>query len=165
MSANIAECLKSLFVLFAGHFVKHAATLLTENNIINLKSETLGATLEKETDRIVICEQILLTLSRVFSYDANDFVNNERFQTLMQPIVDQIENTMGTKDEFEKRAEKYIVPCVAAFVGAIPDDSLHKQLVYQVLLKTRHVEPHVRNIALNSLVIIYFILLSFIFLF
>lgn len=138
--------------MFAGHFLKHAASLLTGNNIINLKNETFDTTLEEESSRIELTEEILLTLLRVFNYDSHDFVNQERFETLMQPIVDQIENTMGTIEEFERRAEKFIVPCIASFVGAIPDDSLHKQLVYQILLKTRHVQPHVRNTALNALV-------------
>ncbi|OXU28122.1 hypothetical protein TSAR_002629 [Trichomalopsis sarcophagae] len=152
LSANIAECLKSLFVLFAGHFLKHAASLLTGNNMINANEETLEITLEDEASKIELIEEILLTLLRVFTYDAHDFVNQERFETLMQPIVDQLENTIGTKVEYEKRAKNFIVPCIASFAGAIPDDSLHKQLVYQVLLKTRHTKPYVRNAALDSLV-------------
>ena len=152
LSANIAECLKSLFVLFAGHFLKHAASLLTGNNIITCHEKILETTLPDEVNRIELVEEILLTLLRVFTYDAHDFVNQERFETLMQPIVDQIENTLGTKEQYEQRAKDFIVPCVAAFAGAIPDDSLHKQLVYQILLKTRHTKAYVRNIALNALV-------------
>lgn len=152
MSANIAECLKSLFVLFAGHIVKHAASLLTGNNILLSSEEPLETTLESEASKIELVEEILLTLLRVFTYDAHDFVNQERFETLMQPIVDQIENTLGTKEDYEQRARNYIAPCIAALAGATPDDSLHKQLVYQVLLKTRHTKSYVRNAALNSLV-------------
>ncbi|KAJ8670534.1 hypothetical protein QAD02_001793 [Eretmocerus hayati] len=152
LSANIADCLKSLFVLFAGHFLKHAATLLNGNNVIHTKDETSEVFLEDESSRIELIEEVLLTLLRVFQYDAHDFVNQERFETLMQPIVDQIENTIGTEEEYEKRATNFIVPCIAAFAGSIPDDSLHKQLVYQILLKTRHTKPYVRNAALNSLV-------------
>lgn len=160
LSANIAECLKSLFVLFAGHFLKHAASLLTGNNIITANDEALEITLEDEASKIELIEEILLTLLRVFTYDAHDFVNQERFETLMQPIVDQVENTIGTKEEYEKRAKNFIVPCIASFAGAIPDDSLHKQLVYQVLLKTRHTKPYVRNAALDALVRILLIILA-----
>lgn len=105
-----------------------------------------------ESNKVELVEAILLTLYRVFSYDAHNFVNQERFETLAQPIVDQIENTMGTREEFEKRATDLIVPCVAAFASATQDDSLHKQLVYQTLLKTRHTEPYVRGAALSALV-------------
>ncbi|XP_058792928.1 HEAT repeat-containing protein 1 homolog [Phymastichus coffea] len=152
LSANIAEGLKSLFVLFAGHFLKHAASLLIGNNIKSCEGGSLETTLQNEAGRIELIEEILLTLYRVFTYDARDFVNQERFDTLMQPIVDQIENTIGTDQQYEKRANELIVPCIAAFVGSIPDDSLHKQLVYQILLKTKNEEPRVRNTALNAIV-------------
>lgn len=131
--------------------MKHAASLLSGNNVV-LQNEVLETTLPEESSRIELVEAILLTMLRVFSYDAHDFVNQERFETLMQPIVDQIENTMGSAQQYERRAKELIVPCVAAFAGAIPDDCLHKQLVYQVLLKTRHSKPHVRTSALSALV-------------
>ncbi|XP_076648122.1 HEAT repeat containing 1 homolog l(2)k09022 [Halictus rubicundus] len=151
LSANIAESLKSLFVLFAGHFLKHAAVLLSSNNPA-ITEEPQEMTLPEETNKIELVEAILLTLYRVFSYDAHNFVNQERVETLAQPIVDQLENTMGGREEYEKRASELVVPCIAAFANAIADDSLHKQLVYQTLLKTRHAKPHVRSAALNALV-------------
>ncbi|CAK9799391.1 HEAT repeat-containing protein 1 [Anthophora quadrimaculata] len=151
LSANIAECLKSLFVLFAGHIIKHAAVLLSSNNPAVLE-EPQEMTLPEESSKIELVEAILLTLYRVFSYDAHNFVDQERFDTLVQPIVDQLENTMGTKEEFEKRANELVVPCIAAFASATPDDSLHKHLVYQTLLKTRHTKPCVRSAALSAVV-------------
>lgn len=109
-------------------------------------------TLPDESSRIELVESILLTLHRVFDYDAHNFVSQDRFEILMQPIIDQVENTMGTREEYESRANQLIVPCIASFASAIPDDSLHKQLVYQTLLKTRHAKPYVRSTALNALV-------------
>ncbi|KZC12962.1 HEAT repeat-containing protein 1 [Dufourea novaeangliae] len=151
LSANIAEYLKSLFVLFAGHFLKHAAVLLNSNNPA-IMDEPQEMTLPEESNQIELVEAILLTLYRVFSYDAHNFVNQERFETLAQPIVEQLENTVGGREEYEKRANEFVVPCIAAFATAIPDDSLHKQLVYQTLLRTRHAKPYVRSAALNALV-------------
>ncbi|XP_035743591.1 HEAT repeat-containing protein 1-like [Vespa mandarinia] len=151
LSANIADCLKSLFVLFAGHFLKHSAILLTNNNLF-VSQESGELTLPEESSRIELVESVLLTLHRVFTYDANNFVNQERFDALAQPIVDQLENTMGTKEDYDKRANDLIVPCIASFASAIPDDSLHKLLVYQTLLKTRHAKAYVRSAALNALV-------------
>ncbi|XP_071648303.1 HEAT repeat-containing protein 1 [Temnothorax longispinosus] len=151
ISANIAECLKSLFVLFAGLFLKHAASLLSSNNIF-VTDTPQELTLPDESSRIELTEAILLTLHRVFGYDVHNFVSQDRFEILMQPIVDQVENTMGTREEYESRANQLIVPCIASFASAISDDSLHKQLVYQTLLKTRHVKPYVRSTALNALV-------------
>ncbi|EZA62705.1 HEAT repeat-containing protein [Ooceraea biroi] len=151
LSANIAECLKSLFVLFAGRFLKHAASLLSSNNLLATDAPQ-ELTLPDEWSKIELVEAILLTLHRVFGYDAHNFVSQDRFEILAQPIVDQVENTIGTREEYEARANRLIVPCIASFVSAIPDDSLHKQLVYQILLKTRHAKPYVRSTALNALV-------------
>ncbi|KAG5331633.1 HEAT1 protein, partial [Acromyrmex charruanus] len=151
LSANIAECLKSLFVLFAGLFLKHAASLLSSNNMF-VTDTPQELTLPDESSRIELVEAILLTLYRVFSYDVHNVVVEDRYEILMQPIVDQVENTMGTREEYEIRAGQLIVPCIASFASAISDDSLHKQLVYQTLLKTRHAKPYVRSTALNALV-------------
>ncbi|EGI62269.1 PREDICTED: HEAT repeat-containing protein 1 [Acromyrmex echinatior] len=151
LSANIAECLKSLFVLFAGLFLKHAASLLSSNNMF-VTDTPQELTLPDESSRIELVEAILLTLYRVFSYDVHNVVVEDRYEILMQPIVDQVENTMGTREEYEIRASQLIVPCIASFASAISDDSLHKQLVYQTLLKTRHAKPYVRSTALNALV-------------
>ncbi|XP_011695348.1 PREDICTED: HEAT repeat-containing protein 1 [Wasmannia auropunctata] len=151
LSANIAECLKSLFVLFAGLFLKHAASLLSSNNMF-ITDTPQELTLPDESSRIELVEAILLTLHRVFSYDVHNFIVEDRYEILMQPIVDQVENTMGTREEYESRASQLIVPCIASFASAISDDSLHKQLVYQILLKTRHAKPYVRSTALNALV-------------
>ncbi|XP_018045591.1 PREDICTED: HEAT repeat-containing protein 1 [Atta colombica] len=151
LSANIAECLKSLFVLFTGLFLKHAASLLSSNNMF-VTDTPQELTLPDESSRIELVEAILLTLYRVFSYDVHNVVVENRYEILMQPIVDQVENTMGTREEYEIRASQLIVPCIASFASAISDDSLHKQLVYQTLLKTRHAKPYVRSTALNALV-------------
>ena len=142
-------------MLFAGHFLKHAASLLSANNPV-INEEPNELTLPEECARVELVEAILLTLERVFSYSTNNFVNQERFDTLGQPIVDQIENTMGTREEYEKRAKALIVPCIAAFANATEDDSLHKKLVYQTLLKTRHTKPYVRSAALDAVVSFFF---------
>lgn len=112
-----------------------------------------------ETSCISVVESVLETLHKVFLYDSHNFVNQERFETLAQPLVDQIENTIGHREAYERRAQSLIVPCIASFVGAILDDSLHKQLVYQTLLKTRHAKPYVRTAALKALVSVQFLLL------
>ncbi|XP_011298261.1 HEAT repeat-containing protein 1, partial [Fopius arisanus] len=151
LSANIAECLKSLFILFAGHFLKHAAVLLQQNNL-SIANEPVDNTLDDEPQRIELIESILTTLDRVFSYDAHSFVNQEKFDILSQPIVDCIEYTEGSKELFEERSRQLVVPCIASFASAIQDDSLHKQLVYQVLLKTRHTKSQVRSTALSALI-------------
>lgn len=62
----------------------------------------------------------------------------------MQPVVDQLENTLGGIQGLKARAAEYIIPCVSQFAVAIADDSLWKLLNYQILLKTRHNDAEIR---------------------
>lgn len=87
LSSNLAERLKGLFVLFAGLFVANCASLLTKYN--TSKEESIGL----ERDSVVLVESILKTLSLVFSYDSHNFLTKERFNLLMQPLVDQVSYT------------------------------------------------------------------------
>lgn len=59
----------------------------------------------------------------------------------------QLENFMGGKDAYQNRVGSLIVPCLAQLAVATRDDSLCKQLNYQVLLKARHKEAQVNYLA------------------
>lgn len=80
----------------------------------------------------------------VFLYDSQNFLNKERFETLMQSVVDQLENTLGGIMSLKTRASELLIPCISQFAVATADDSLWKLLNYQILLKTRHNEAEVR---------------------
>ncbi|OWR49436.1 putative bap28 [Danaus plexippus plexippus] len=148
LSSAIADRLKGLFVLFAGHFVKNAADLLDACN--NSKTEELY--FESEEKDILLINYIIKTLHIVFLYDNQSFLNKDRFETLMQPVVDQLENTVGGITSFKTRATELIIPCISQFAVATADDSLWKLLNYQVLLKTRHNDAEIRLIGLDCLV-------------
>ncbi|XP_052747082.1 HEAT repeat-containing protein 1 [Bicyclus anynana] len=148
LSSAVAEKLKGLFVLFAGHFVKNAAELLDSCN--NSKTEQLY--FESDEKCITLINYIIKTLQIVFLYDSQSFLNKDRFETLMQPVVDQLENTVGGIPSLKSRATQLIIPCISQFAVAIADDLLWKLLNYQVLLKTRHNEAEIRLIGLECLV-------------
>uniref|UniRef100_A0A8C2SLF4 HEAT repeat-containing protein 1 n=1 Tax=Capra hircus TaxID=9925 RepID=A0A8C2SLF4_CAPHI len=118
----IAEKLKGLFTLFAGHLVKPFADTLNQVNI----SKTDEAFFDSE----------------------NDPENKERAEALMMPLVDQLENRLGGEEKFQERVTGHLVPCLAQFSVAVADDSLWKPLNYQILLKTRNSSPKVRFAAL-----------------
>ncbi|XP_047117771.1 HEAT repeat-containing protein 1 [Schistocerca piceifrons] len=151
LSSNIAECLKGLFVLFAGHFIKNAAQMLDQNNETKTEDLYFGKGEEAEAKAAVLLEYILKTLHKVFLYDSHNFTNKERFDSLMQPVVDQMENTLGGVENLQSRVKNLLTPCIAQFAVATADDTLWKQLNYQVLLKTRHNTPQIRLIALETL--------------
>ncbi|XP_018325766.1 HEAT repeat-containing protein 1 [Agrilus planipennis] len=147
LSYEIANSLKGLFVLFAGHFLNNAANLLDACNVIKQKELYF----ENEEQNVLLVENILKTLNAVFLYDTQRFVNKERYDVLMQPIVDQLENTLGGVDSLEKRAQNLLSPCIVNFVVAVGDDALWKQVNYQIMLKTRHSDWKVRLAALDCL--------------
>lgn len=82
LTHSIAESLKGLFVTFADYFLKNAALLLDETNVSKQKSVP---DCSKE-----LLEAVLRALLTVFLHDASHFVTKERFDTLMQPLVDQV---------------------------------------------------------------------------
>ncbi|XP_004620418.2 HEAT repeat-containing protein 1 [Sorex araneus] len=143
----IAEKLKGLFTLFAGHLVKPFADTLNQVNI----SKTDEAFFDSENDPEKCClllEFILNCLYKIFLYDTQHFVSKERAETLMMPLVDQLENRLGGEEKFQERVTKHLIPCIAQFSVAMADDSLWKPLNYQILLKTRDSSPKVRFAAL-----------------
>ncbi|KAK3912207.1 HEAT repeat-containing protein 1 [Frankliniella fusca] len=168
LSHGIAECLKGLYVSFAGHLIKNAAELLDHCNVSKIGEKDSDDELPHESDgprhqelffgsgqaaeekSAALVNSILKTLNYVFLYDSQNFLSKERFETLMQPIVDQLENTLGGVEGLRQRATDVLVPCISQMALACSDDTLWKQLNYQILLKTRHTTPMVRLVSLEA---------------
>lgn len=147
LSSSIGKSLKGLFVLFAGHFLNNAATLLDATN----KTKNAGLYFEDDSKNVLLLENILRTLHCVFLYDSQRFTNKERFDVLMQPIVDQLENSLGGDESLQARADAILIPCIVEFAVALADDALWKQMNYQILLKTRHSSPGMRLMGLRCI--------------
>lgn len=147
LSSGIAHSLKGLFVLFAGHFLNNTAQILDSCN--KTKNEELY--FSEEDKNLLLLEYVLKTLNAVFLYGSERFITKDRFDILMQPLVDQLENTLGGVESLTKRNEELLTPCLIHFALATADDALWKQMNYQILLKMRHNVPKIRLIALHSL--------------
>ncbi|XP_068041112.1 HEAT repeat-containing protein 1 isoform X2 [Anomalospiza imberbis] len=147
----IADKLKGLFTLFAGHLVKPFAETLNQVNI----SKTDEAFFDSDNNTEKSCLLLQFTmdcLHKLFLFDTQKFLSKERAETLMQPLVDQLENVLGGDEKFQERVTSHLIPCIAQFSVAMADDSLWKPLNYQILLKTRHSSPKVRFAALLALI-------------
>ncbi|KAF0870433.1 HEAT repeat-containing protein 1 [Crocuta crocuta] len=147
LADSIAEKLKGLFTLFAGHLVKPFADTLNQVNI----SKTDEAFFDSDDDPEKCClllQFILNCLYKIFLFDTQHFISKERAEALMMPLVDQLENRLGGEERFQERVTKHLIPCIAQFSVAMADDSLWKPLNYQILLKTRDSSPKVRFAAL-----------------
>ncbi|CAG9854683.1 unnamed protein product [Phyllotreta striolata] len=147
LSSKIAQSLRGLFVLFAGHFINNAADILNACN--RVKNEELYY--DDDSKNILLLEKVLATLDAVFLHDSQKFVNRDRFDVLMQPLVDQIENVLGGEEELMRRNRSLVVPCLIHFSVATSDDALWKQVNYQILLKMRHDSPGIRLATLHYL--------------
>ncbi|NWQ74068.1 HEAT1 protein, partial [Columbina picui] len=147
----IADKLKGLFTLFAGHLVKPFAETLNQVNIA--KTDEAFFDSENSTEKSCLLLQFTLDcLHKLFLFDTQKFLSKERAETLMMPLVDQLENVLGGDEKFQERVTAHLIPCLAQFSVAMADDSLWKPLNYQILLKTRHTSPKVRFAALLALV-------------
>ncbi|NWU93578.1 HEAT1 protein, partial [Upupa epops] len=147
----IADHLKGLFTLFAGHLVKPFAETL--NQVNTSKTDEAFFDSENSTEKSCLLLQFTVDcLHKLFLFDTQKFLSKERAETLMMPLVDQLENMIGGDEKFQERVTAHLIPCIAQFAVAMADDSLWKPLNYHILLKTRHASSKVRFAALLALV-------------
>ncbi|KAM9017855.1 HEAT repeat-containing protein 1 isoform 1-T2 [Ara ararauna] len=147
----IADKLKGLFTLFAGHLLKPFAETLNQINVS--KTDEAFFDCENSTEKSCLLLQFTMNcLHKLFLFDTQKFLSKERAETLMMPLVDQLENTLGGDEKFQDRVTAHLIPCIAQFAVAMADDSLWKPLNYQILLKMRHTSSKVRFAALLALV-------------
>ncbi|XP_030757128.1 HEAT repeat-containing protein 1 [Sitophilus oryzae] len=147
LSMNIAQSLKGLFVLFASHFLNNAAQIVSDIN--KLKGD--NTYFKDEAKDIMLLEYVLKTLQTVFRYANQKFINRDRFDILMQPLVDQLENDIGGIEILNQRNETLLTPTIVHLFVAVSDDVCWKQINYQILLKMRSATPGIRLIALHCL--------------
>lgn len=141
LSNHIAESLKSLFSLFAGNLVENASELLNSCNYSTLEDKKMIYFPNGSDQNIALIQNITKTFYLIFLHDSYNFVNTSRFNILMQPLVDQLENEMILRRTDVKNT---ITLCLAQLAGSVSDDSLWKQLNYQVLMKTRSNNSEIR---------------------
>ncbi|XP_070562669.1 HEAT repeat-containing protein 1-like [Ptychodera flava] len=151
LTDNIADRLKGLFTLFAGHIIKHSASLLDENNTSKTDELFFGEDESSEVKSVLLLQYVIDCLHKCFLYDTEGFVNRERFECLMKPLVDQIENLQGGAEAYQERIASHLTQCIGQLAVAAGDDSSWKPLNYQVLLKTRSDSAKVRFAALTVL--------------
>lgn len=137
LSIEIAKSLKSLFVLFASDFIDEVPELLNKSLASELSNPSEG---DIEKARLLI-GSVVETLFQVFLHDSRGFINGARFEALLQPLVDQIENEIVLDSS---KSMDLISSCLAQLGQANNDDIQWKQLNYQILMKTRNNESRIR---------------------
>lgn len=136
LTNEVSVALKSLFLLFSSELVDSAGPMLDKCNPSKHDDDSCFG--DDKVKNLYLTEFILRTLHNIFLHDHQNFINTQRFDVIMQPIVDQIENEFVLADE---RMQELVRTCVAQLAIAASDDILWKQLNYQVLMKTRADDP------------------------
>ncbi|CAH0381352.1 unnamed protein product [Bemisia tabaci] len=151
----LSQRLQALFTSLANSLFKPSVKYLNETNITKADPEngkdTSNLFFESDVEKsVLLLEQVLKTLLSVFTFDLYRFASKERFERfeiLVQPLVDQLENCIGN---WQDRCENLLIPCIAQMAVSAGDDNLWKPLNYQILLKTQHTNPEVRKVALKT---------------
>lgn len=144
ISDVIAEKLKGLFVLFAGHLVKPFSDLLKQIHSTYLDDSLSQNEHDGTEKRCQLLQYVLDCLQKIFLYDTKKFLTKERAKTLLNPLVDQFENLTGGENRYQTRVIKHLIPCIGQFAVSMGEDSQWKLLNQQVLLKMRHSSAKVR---------------------
>jgi len=137
-----ADTLKSIFVPYYGYFMDNTIRYL--NSYAPGSEEKNAAPLEHS----ILCF-IFSSLYKCFLYDTESFINKEKFDNLLLPLVNQLENIRGSEEEFDERTEKFLIPALVQLAVCVGNETFWKPLNYQVLLKTRSESPKVRYAALR----------------
>lgn len=139
LTERLSEMLKSLFVLFAGVFVEHAADLLVATNSARAEEDYF----EDDGKSCRLLNHILATLNGCFHHGGKRFVTRERATFLLKPLVNQVENELGGQEATQQRAERHLVPCLASFAAGC-EDAIRKEWHQKLLYQMRHSSARVR---------------------
>uniref|UniRef100_G3MLV5 HEAT repeat-containing protein 1 n=1 Tax=Amblyomma maculatum TaxID=34609 RepID=G3MLV5_AMBMU len=139
LTERLSEMLKSLFVLFAGVFVEHAADLLVATNSARAEEGYF----EDDGKSCRLLNHVLATLSGCFHHGGKRFVTRERATILLKPLVNQVENELGGTEATQRRVERHLVPCLASFAAGC-EDAIRKEWHQKLLYQMRHSSARVR---------------------
>lgn len=123
--------MKSLFILFSSDFIEDAAKLLVSFNSTSEENSIAKIGLDRSA---ILIGNIIDTLYHIFLYDTQGFVNLHRFNILLQPLVDQIENDVVLNTPHLK---DQLPLCLGQLSVAVNDDNMWKQLNHHILNKSR----------------------------
>lgn len=133
---TLSSELKGLYILFAGNLIPTANSILLKCKSNDLKEKTL------------LIQSIVSTLSNVFKYDTINFTTKERFEIIMNPLIDLLEAT--DLEDYNHLCQNYVIPCISNLIAAVTDDTLWKDINCQIMLKARHRLPEVRSVCIDT---------------
>lgn len=134
--STLSSELKGLYLLFAGNLIPTVCSVLNQCKSNKIKEKPL------------LLQFIVSTLSNVFKYDTINFTTKERFEIIMNPLVDLLEDV--DLEDYKNMCHQYVIPCISNLIAAVTDDTLWKDINCQIMLKARHRLPEVRSICIDT---------------
>ncbi|CAO3607877.1 unnamed protein product [Cunninghamella blakesleeana] len=159
----LLEKLKSIFTPYVGYLIDDIIQRLNDYHEGIVPPNTLWI-------------YIMTTLRKSFLYDNDNLWSADKFNRIMDPVIDQLLITQPTLSEEQEQDEEseeqeededdkmmtdsvdqsylyrmttYLVPCIGQMAVTISNDTLWKPLNHKVLMKTREDDPEIRLAALR----------------
>ncbi|KAG0164360.1 HEAT repeat-containing protein 1 [Apophysomyces sp. BC1034] len=135
----LLEKLKSIFTPYFGYVI--------DDLISRLQRYVDG---EDEPD--ALWNQLVTVLRKSFLYDTDNLWNAEKFEKILDPVVDQmLVTSAGDADSYLTRMTTYLVPCIGQMAVTVSNDTLWKPLNHKVLMKSREEAAEIRLAALRCI--------------
>ncbi|KAG0355784.1 HEAT repeat-containing protein 1 [Gamsiella multidivaricata] len=171
---SLLEQLKSIVAPYYGYVVDNVIEALTgyaeavkisssyeDNDSDNMDEDNTKKAATKSREMDELWPWMVSSLQKCFLHDNDGLWNADRFEKLLHPLVDQLlvtsnleaaEKETGAEwKSYENRMNTWLVPCLGQLAVTLSNDALWKPLNYQVLLKTREDNKHIRISALKVL--------------
>ncbi|KAI7866230.1 hypothetical protein BDF14DRAFT_1985180 [Spinellus fusiger] len=138
---GLLEKLKSIFVPYFSYVIDDTIGRL--NNYCSQENN-------EQPDTLWNC--IMSALQKSFLYDNDNLWNAERFDKILDPVLDQmLVVSKGDAQDYLSRMVTYLVPCIGQMAVTVSNDTLWKPLNHKVLMKTREDIPEIRLAALHCI--------------
>jgi len=143
LCSELANKLKGLFILFAGHIF---------NNLLDHLKVLAPAKPDQEGEREVkrakvmvdndLLKYTLLTTHKILLYDTKGFTTPERFNTLLEPLSNQLLHP--EREGYRELVTDHIAPTLSQLPIAANTDHLWKAFNYHILTLSKDDNPKVR---------------------
>ncbi|KAI8388394.1 uncharacterized protein BYT42DRAFT_559927 [Radiomyces spectabilis] len=131
--------LKSIFTPYFGYVIDDVIARLEQYKSTETTPDTLWC-------------YLMQALQKSFLYDADNLWNAEKFEKILDPVIEQM-SIIGTNESeaYLTRMTTYLVPCIGQMAVTISNDTLWKPLNHKILMKTREDIPEIRLAALKCI--------------
>eukprot|EP00002_Diphylleia_rotans_P036485 TRINITY_DN8041_c0_g2_i1.p1 TRINITY_DN8041_c0_g2~~TRINITY_DN8041_c0_g2_i1.p1 ORF type:complete len:2018 (+),score=403.81 TRINITY_DN8041_c0_g2_i1:78-6131(+) len=120
----LVDRLKSIFVPYYGYLFDHILVTLTNPNANANKNKRQK--LDGDVDNKPMVEAIQLIfagLEKCFLHDSAQFIDQDKFEKLYRPLVDQLDRTeLFAAGEYLPFVQTYVKPCLAQLAVTISND-------------------------------------------